>query len=1018
MSLADQTLRQNKPNPILRRILSTWDSSLLILIIIGVFLPVFLDGWPQTADGTLHLYRLSLLTESIQEGVLYPRWMPDLVLGFGYPLLHFYAPAAYYVGVLLSFIGLSSSQALVGTFFVFTFVAGFGMRALALDLFSNQQDPLRRWQALIAATAYVFAPYLLTNIYVRGAIAELGAQALIPWVFWSFGHLVKHENPERYFLSSSILLALLAITHNISLLFIPPALLAYLVILFRTNRWKRAKWVSAAGLTALGLSAFFWLPVLMERNYLAETAYEQAKGFIIEHTWTLNTFLDSALRFQYSSIPPFRLGLMQVILALFGFVLARRLDREWLFWLLLALIGGFAISRFSAPIWQANEILLVAQFPWRLLIIITPVLALFTAGLLSPLQNRSTHMIGGTAVILLVVIIAGNWPSYPWSLGLRLVDIEVTPGNLAHFEKEIGALGTSSSREFMPRWVNELDMRDENASDSTVTTITLHEATSTEMTFTVTNNAVTPIRWTNFYFPGWRVTMKDGTELTPFPSTPAGLMTVEVPAGTHQISLSQTGTGWQHTATMVSVITAVIILVFIGYQSTRIPWWVPPVAFIIFWGLLLLLPQNSTSPLITPEQADESSPVQLLGFQSQQKKGFLKLTPYWFIRQHVTSFQPVWQLKSKDGTLITSLQSSPYFDTSDHIEWQPGTIVDDAYLLPLPADLPADTYFLEMAVSADAPLLQIGEVTLPGRSNSNQRADNNPPAVVFGEEIALIDFELEINGKTITDQTIPVVYPGDQIQYTLFWQARQPPEANYRGTLHLTDENWQTLMQNDQHLGKVYNFSRLWHPNQIQKDFYRFVIPSDKPNGLYWPRLGVYDIIDGKIIGLEAINNNGLVLGKTHTLPALKVLNNPEPVKTVDTDLKINDIGKLIGYDLILPLELAAGDTISLTLSFLSTGTSPVDYSRFVHLYSPEHGLIAQIDGTPQNGINPTSVWTEGEIVNDLIYLTIPDGSPPGKYQLFTGLYNPLNGSRLPILNTDGRRLENNQILIAEVIIQ
>ena len=1018
MNLARQVALQNKIRFNLDRILSWWDSGLLLLIVCAALSPIFIHGWPRTADGILHLFRLALLSDSIQNGLLYPRWMPELVLGFGYPLLHFYAPATYYVGALLQVLGLTTAQALVATFGLLTFIAGFGMRALALDIFSNQSATLRRWLALIAATAYVFAPYLLTNIYVRGAIAEMGAQAILPWIFWSFGRLVKQNKPQKYFLLSSLSLAILAITHNISLLFIPPVLILYLVVILSKGRWQRWKWVAAALVTAMGLSAFFWLPVLIERSYLAETAYQQAQGFIFDHSWTFSTMLDSALRFQYSSIPPFRLGLVQIVLALAGFILSRRTDREWIFWLVLALICGFAISRLAVPVWQGNQILLIAQFPWRLLTLITPALALLTAGLLLSMQKQSARIIGITAVMIISVILLANWPSYSWSQSLNPTDISVNTATLAQFEKEIGALGTSSSNEFLPRWVENLDFENTTVLDPSTNSITLLEATPTEMKFRVTNEGLTTLRWTNFYFPGWRVTMEDGTVLPTFATTPAGLLSVDVPAGTHQLTLSLVGTTWQYVATAISLITAVIVLAFVGHELTNRPWWIFPALFIFLAGLIVVFPKTASSTLTKPTNSDQSAPIQLLGYKAEQNDSFLEINPYWYVRQPVSSLQVLWQLKDQNGTQITSIYSSPYYAVADNIDWPTGTIVDDAYLLPLPPGLSAGTYRLEMAMSDDTSPIFVGELTLSETPISDQPPLPNSP-IIYGEEIVFTDYVLELNGQPMMNQTILTVQPGDHMQYTLHWQALQQPQANYRGAFHLTDENWQTLTQRDHHLGQFYNYPRLWHPDLIQKDIYRIEIPSNATSGIYWPRLGVYDLnANGDIVSLEAKDRNGSSLGTVHTLPPIKVLNNPDPVGTEEMDLKIAEIGKLIGYDLNTPDTITAGATISITFSYLSNGTSPINYSRFIHLHNPEAGLIAQADGAPQNGINPTSVWVADEIINDQVLLTIPDNTLPGTYQLYIGFYNPIDGVRLPIFNEDEQPLQNNQILIGEILIR
>ena len=48
----------------------------------------------------------SLLDEHLQRGMLFPRWAPELVLGYGYPVLNFYGPAAYYLAEAWHLLGL------------------------------------------------------------------------------------------------------------------------------------------------------------------------------------------------------------------------------------------------------------------------------------------------------------------------------------------------------------------------------------------------------------------------------------------------------------------------------------------------------------------------------------------------------------------------------------------------------------------------------------------------------------------------------------------------------------------------------------------------------------------------------------------------------------------------------------------------------------------------------------------------------------------------------------------------
>ena len=261
--------------------------------------PFFTEGLTRSFDAGLHMLRIGVLDRHVREGVLLPRWTPDLLLGFGYPLFNFYAPASYYVAEVLLLLGLDVYHAFVASMAVFVLAAGVGMYFLSLDVYGND----RRLPALLAATAYVYAPYLLTNVYIRGAMAEAAAQALLPWLLLFGRRLFYTRQPGRAFLPFALTLGLLALTHNITLVFAPPLLLAYLCLhWWVSGRARQALYWALAGIVfAMGFSAFFWLPLIAERKYLADTAYDIARSvWLPEAAWKWDNFLDSGWAYTHT----------------------------------------------------------------------------------------------------------------------------------------------------------------------------------------------------------------------------------------------------------------------------------------------------------------------------------------------------------------------------------------------------------------------------------------------------------------------------------------------------------------------------------------------------------------------------------------------------------------------------------------------------------------------------------------------------------------------------------------------
>ena len=66
-----------------------WLVVALALVAAGPFLTR--PGLPRQTDAELHVYRAAELGRTLRAGAVYPRWAPDLYLGYGYPIFNYYA---------------------------------------------------------------------------------------------------------------------------------------------------------------------------------------------------------------------------------------------------------------------------------------------------------------------------------------------------------------------------------------------------------------------------------------------------------------------------------------------------------------------------------------------------------------------------------------------------------------------------------------------------------------------------------------------------------------------------------------------------------------------------------------------------------------------------------------------------------------------------------------------------------------------------------------------------------------
>ncbi|MBI1876769.1 MAG: hypothetical protein HYR94_00760 [Chloroflexi bacterium] len=91
-------------------------------------------------------------------------------------------------------------------------------------------------------------------------------------------------------------------------------------------------------------------------------------------------------------------------------------------------------------------------------------------------------------------------------------------------------------------------------------------------------------------------------------------------------------------------------------------------------------------------------------------------------------------------------------------------------------------------------------------------------------------------------------------------------------------------------------------------------------------------------------------------------------------------------------------------------------YKVFAQLLTADNTLVAQSDNFPAAGQRPTTGWLPGEIIADPHILTLATSLVPGSYRLVAGLYDPLTGQRLPVVNAEGQAI-GDAILVAEVTL-
>jgi hypothetical protein len=372
--------------------------------------PSFLLGTLDSHSSPHNLVWAAQFSEQFRAGILYPRWMPDSFDGLGAPSFYFYPPLAFWLDGLLA----AATFDVLPVSYRLSLTAGLLLWASGLAMYAwLRSEQVERRVALIGALGYMAAPYHLFDHYVRGAIAEFAAYALLPLVILGIGQVADRRRSGAVLLAAAygaLLLAHLPTGLLISVTVIP----AY--GLFRAWHLADKRAVAGfaarcvlAGILGLGLAALYVVPAIALLHTIS-IEYLWSAGFQVE-TWFLFT--------PHRWLPPHHVMLMIVFIsaawclaAAAAIAAARQVgsddDRRarTLFWAALGLASLVLMSGLVPWFWSAVPMLSKVQFPWRLLIVVE--FAAITALCLLPWASlRQARSFARRAVVVVVAVTAG-----------------------------------------------------------------------------------------------------------------------------------------------------------------------------------------------------------------------------------------------------------------------------------------------------------------------------------------------------------------------------------------------------------------------------------------------------------------------------------------------------------------------------------------------------------------------------------------------------------------------------------
>ena len=341
---------------------------IIFITAIIMCIPLFKNGIHTGDDGDFHISRAFGTLEQIKNGnspFIISRFSNNL--GFGWNL--FYPPISTYITVLFTFL---TNNAVIGMklFLIFTFIlSGISMFKLVNTLTENDKI------SLISSILYLTAPYRMLNAYNRVAVGEILGFVFIPIVLRGIYLIFEGKNQKSYlYVLGTIGLIL---SHNISTLITFFIGLALVLMNFKKLKNKKILKSLIFSTLIIVLSVLFFEIPLLEQKFSAD--YEvfrygkmYSRGSVFMHTlhpWQLLTSNISGI----DNNMYFCIGL-PILICLLSYIFVRKhiplkYKSFYKFFAILGIVCSI-MSTALFPWFLLPDILLMIQFPWRLLGII------------------------------------------------------------------------------------------------------------------------------------------------------------------------------------------------------------------------------------------------------------------------------------------------------------------------------------------------------------------------------------------------------------------------------------------------------------------------------------------------------------------------------------------------------------------------------------------------------------------------------------------------------------------------
>ena len=502
---------------ILNKKLEALSTFAICIFTLPTLLPLLHKGFFLSDDGEWMVIRLTAFFEALRHGQFPVRYLLRLNNEFGYPLSNFAYPGFLYIGSIIHLFRFGFIDSIKIIIFLSLFLG-------SIFTFLFLKKRFKTLPAIVGSIIYLYTPYHLFDLYRRGSVGELLSISIIPFLFWQ----IERKN--------NTLLALgifgLILSHNIIAFISLPFVFLYTVLVNWKNIGDKKKWFDIFWPYFVGvlLSAFFFIPAVYDLRYIVFSGLKIADW----HAF----FADISI-----------LGISSILILVISIfiILKKDKDQRAIFFVIVSLFSIFMGTKISTPVWNVIPASFIL-FPFRFLSILPIGLSFLAAFFVSKFKNNLKIIF---AVLLVTICF--------YSTSAFLTPIRYLDREDNYYLNNFAT--TTADNEYMPKWVKVTPMdipskRIEVSKGNAVIDSDL--LNSEKITFASNSSDAAIIKVNAIYFPGWKAFI-DGVSTVINYQNPNGAMEINVPSGSHVITLKYEETGAHLISDLISLIGFILL---------------------------------------------------------------------------------------------------------------------------------------------------------------------------------------------------------------------------------------------------------------------------------------------------------------------------------------------------------------------------------------------------------------------------------------------------------------------------